>query len=129
MVPLPLPIPPPLTLPLPLPLPIPIPPLNDGKNNHDLENSQIKEEDKSSTIESLLSALLNDDNLSEEQIDDLKDTLNSLKDKSQKISKKIKALEQILDAEGKLEEEKERKDATTLLSVANCVNIKIDIEF
>ena len=91
--------------------------------------SSLTEKPDEELIDDLLNAFLNDEELTEEQLKGLKKTLLTLKIKAGKLSEKIEALEKILETSGNITNESDKTDATSVLSVANCitVNIKLNI--
>ena len=91
--------------------------------------SSLTEKPDEELIDDLLNAFLNDEELTEEQLKGLKKTLLKLKIKAGKLSEKIEALEKILETSGNITNESDKTDATSVLSVANCitVNIKLNI--
>ena len=91
--------------------------------------SSLTEKPDEELIDDLLNAFLNDEELTEEQLKGLKKTLLKLKIKAGKLSEKIEALEKILETSGNITNQSDKTDATSVLSVANCitVNIKLNI--
>ena len=86
--------------------------------------SEISEEE---SIEHLLSAFLTDDDLTAAQVGSLQRILASLQQKAERISEKISALRDILEASGGLDTEADKTEAQDLLTVANCVSINIKL--
>ena len=78
--------------------------------------------------EKILSILLKEGELSEKEIMALRNHLGKFKKQAALLSKKIVALEFILDSGSKLEDQSEKKAAYQLMDVASCVHVKVDVD-
>ena len=91
------------------------------------EMAKFSEKSEEKVIEHLLSALFTDGDLTAEQVGILQRILDSLQQKAERITEKISALRDILEASGGLDTEAEKTEAQDLLTVANCVSINIKL--